>query len=110
MKSNWNTRQTKAAIKALNAKLNSGDCAACAPMEFLRIISHADPRGLTVGPAYIEVTAGGWCLEIDKVYGDATIYGPSWMIEPTKVRHYFGLDLYELQLLRRVSETPYISI
>lgn len=106
MKSNWNKRQTKKAIKALNAKLNNGDCAAFALGDFIRIVTHAHKAGVSIGRAYIEVVAGAWCLEVDTVEGDAAVYLPHWECRPTEdVHRYFGVSTWELIQLRHLKPT-----
>lgn len=106
MKSNWNKRQTKKAIKSLASKLHNGDCASFALGDFIHIVTHAHKAGVSIGQAYIEVVAGAWCLEVDLVEGDAAIYLPHWECRPTRdVHHFFGIDPFELRQLRHLPAT-----
>lgn len=98
MKSNWNVRQTKKAIKNIASKLNDGDCACFAQGEFARIISHAPAGYVFVCNEYAALGGlSGWCMTVGIAPEDngATIIGANGF----KAR-YFGLDPYEVTTIR----------
>ena len=100
MKSNWNVRQTKKAIKNVARKLNDGDCASMAVGEFVRIIRHAHKDYVFVCDKYAAMSGlGGWALVVgidpSNPCNGATILGANGF----KAR-YFGVDPYEASLIR----------
>jgi len=102
MKHNWNVRQTKKAIKAIASKLNDGDCASMAVGEFVRIIRHAPTDSVTITGTCAIVCTPKWTLLVghDPKDGGASILRQGYLVHPERKAEYFGVDPYELSLIR----------